>query len=107
MLIIRPKQTGPDYSMRWRALLGILLTSLTVLIGRAGYLQILDKQFLKHQGDLRHVGVMPIPAHRGRITDRNGELLAVSTPVKSIWVSPKEFLSAEIPSSDKTFDQTK
>jgi cell division protein FtsI (penicillin-binding protein 3) len=98
MLIIRPKQTFPDYSMRWRALLGILLTSLTVLIGRAGYLQVLDKQFLKHQGDLRHVGVMPIPAHRGRITDRNGELLAVSTPVKSIWVSPKEFLSTEIPS---------
>jgi len=46
MLIIRPKQTFPDYSMRWRALLGILLTSLTVLIGRAGYLQVLDKQFL-------------------------------------------------------------
>ena len=97
MLIIRPKQAGPDYGIRWRALLGILLASLTVLIGRAGYLQVLDKQFLKHQGDLRHVGVMPVPAHRGRITDRNGESLAVSTPVKSIWVSPKEFLSAEIP----------
>ncbi len=83
--------------MRWRALLGVLLASLTVLIGRAGYLQVLDKQFLKHQGDLRHVGVMPIPAHRGRVTDRNGELLAVSTPVKSIWVNPKEFLNADIP----------
>lgn len=97
MLIIRPKQASPDYSLRWRLLLGLLLTSLTVLIGRAVYLQALDKQFLKHQGDLRHVGIMPIPAHRGRITDRHGELLAVSSPVKSIWVNPKEFLKAQIP----------
>jgi cell division protein FtsI (penicillin-binding protein 3) len=97
MMIIRPKTTQPDYSYRWRVLLGVLLLALGVLIGRAGCLQVLDKQFLKHQGDLRHVGIMPIPAHRGRITDRHGELLAVSSPVRSIWVCPKEFLKAEIP----------
>ena len=54
MQIIRPTQAKSDHSLRWRALLGILLTSLSVLIGRAVYLQVLDKQFLKHQGDLRH-----------------------------------------------------
>ena len=97
MVISLPKMTEQDYSVRWRVLLGLLLASLTVLIGRAVYLQVLDKQFLKHQGDLRHVGIMPVPAHRGRITDRNGELLAVSTPVKSIWVNPREFLKAPIP----------
>lgn len=89
MMIIRPKTTQPDYSYRWRVLLGVLLLALGVLIGRAGCLQVLDKQFLKHQGDLRHVGIMPIPAHRGRITDRHGELLAVSSPVRSIWVCPR------------------
>lgn len=94
MMIIRPNPTQPDYSHRWRILLGGLLLALGVLIGRAGCLQVLDKQFLKHQGDLRHVGIMPIPAHRGRITDRHGELLAVSTPVRSIWVNPKEVLKA-------------
>ena len=97
MQIIRPQMPAQDYSYRWRMLLGLLLVSLTVLIGRAVWLQVMDKQFLKHQGDLRHVGIMPIPAHRGRMTDRHGELLAVSTPVKSIWVNPSEFLKAEIP----------
>jgi len=64
MKIIKPNEAPQDYGVRWQFLLGLLLTSLTVLIGRAVYLQVLDKQFLKHQGDLRHVGVMPIPAHR-------------------------------------------
>jgi cell division protein FtsI (penicillin-binding protein 3) len=100
MQIIKPSSAPQDNDIRWRVLLSILLTSLTVLIGRAVYLQVLDKQFLKHQGDLRHVGVMPIPAHRGRITDRNGEILAVSTPVKTIWVNPKEFLKVS-PARDK------
>lgn len=97
MIIIRPTSSKPDSGARWRALLGIMLASLTILIGRAVYLQVLDKQFLKHQGDLRHVGIMPILAHRGRITDRYGETLAVSTPVKSLWVNPSEFLKADVP----------
>jgi cell division protein FtsI (penicillin-binding protein 3) len=97
MRIIQPRLTEvEDYSGRWRFLLVLLLVSLTVLVGRAVYLQVLHKQFLQHQGDLRHVGILPVPAHRGRILDRNGELLAVSTPVKSIWVNPKEFLKADV-----------
>lgn len=94
MKMIRPDDTPKDYGIRSRILLSVLLSSLTVLIGRAVYLQVLDKQFLKHQGDLRHVGIMPIPAHRGRITDRNGEVLAVSTPVKTLWINPREFLAS-------------
>lgn len=100
MVIIRHSDVRQDYSDRWRIMLGILLASLTILIGRAVDLQVLDKHFLKRQGDLRHVGIMPIPAHRGSITDRNGEVLAVSTPVKTIWVNPKEFLKTR-PSSEK------
>jgi len=98
MLIIQPRPVSEaDYSGRWYLLLVIMLAAMTILIGRAVYLQVLDRQFLKHQGDLRHIGILPVPAHRGRIFDRNGELLAISTPVKSIWVNPKEFHEAQIP----------
>ena len=96
MRIISPKQASQDDGFRPRILLGILLSALTVLVGRAVYLQVLDKQFLKHQGDLRHVGIMPVPANRGRIIDRSGEVLAVSTPVKTIWVNPKEFMKSTV-----------
>jgi len=81
-----------EFAGRWRLLLLAIVTGMIVLTGRALYLQVLDRQFLKHQGDVRHIGIMPIPAHRGRVLDRNGELLAISTPVKSIWANPKEFL---------------
>ncbi len=71
------------------------MLGMLVLVGRAVNLQLLDRQFLKHQGDIRHVGLISVPAHRGRILDRNGELLAISTPVKSVWANPKEFEASE------------
>ena len=58
-------------------------------------LHVLEKDFLQGQGDARTIRTEPLSAHRGVITDRNGEALAVSTPVKSIWVNPKE-LSQEL-----------
>ena len=98
MLIIQPRPVNEaNYNGRWYFLLAVMLMAMVVLIGRAVHLQVLDRQFLKRQGDLRHIGILPVPAHRGRILDRNGELLAISTPVKSIWVNPKEFRAAEIP----------
>jgi cell division protein FtsI (penicillin-binding protein 3) len=65
-----------------------------VLLGRAVQLQLLDQEFLARQGDARHLRVAPIAAHRGMITDRHGEPLAVSTPVDSIWVNPQQLLEA-------------
>jgi len=59
------------------------------------YLQVLDKQFLLDQGAERHLRVQQMPAHRGLILDRNGEPLAVSTPVDSIWVNPGELALAD------------
>lgn len=61
------------------------------LLARAIYLQVLDKDFLNQQADTRHLRTEKITAHRGTITDRNGEPLAISTPVDSIWVNPKQF----------------
>ncbi|HMY01105.1 MAG TPA: hypothetical protein PKC44_15150, partial [Agitococcus sp.] len=57
---------------------------------RAFYLHIIDRDFLRRQGDARMMRTEVIPAHRGMIMDRNGVPLAVSTPVTSIWVNPKE-----------------
>lgn len=70
---------------------GLLASS---LIARAVHLQVFNKDFLNHEADARHLRVEKISAHRGTITDRNGEPLAISTPVDSIWANPKELAPA-------------
>ena len=55
---------------------------------RAVHLQVFNKDFLNQQADSRHLRTERISAHRGAITDRNGEPLAISTPVDSVWVNP-------------------
>jgi len=59
-------------------------------VGRAVDLQVLNKQFLKDQGDMRHVSDVKVEAYRGMIKDRNGAPLAISTPVESIWMNPRQ-----------------
>jgi len=65
------------------------------LIWRVVTLQVIDQAFLRHQGEMRTDRVAEIPAYRGMITDRNGDPLAISTPVSSVWVNPQEFESSE------------
>lgn len=83
-------------SFRWRAgLLLAVLTACAIGLGwRAVDLQLVDHSFLARQGDARFSRVLDIAAHRGTITDRYGEPLAVSTPVDSIWVNPSELALA-------------
>lgn len=64
---------------------------LVILIWRMVDLTVLHRQFLQGQGNARSLRVVDIPAHRGMIMDRNGTPLAISTPVESVWVNPKEF----------------
>lgn len=59
-----------------------------LLMWRVAYLQVFNKGFLQEQGSARHLRTVRIAAHRGMIMDRNGEALAISTPVDSIWVNP-------------------
>ena len=74
-----------------RLLVKVLLLAITGgLLWRAVDLQHTDKAFLKGQGDARHLRVVAIPAHRGKILDRNGDPLAISTPVDSVWANPRE-----------------
>ena len=76
----------------WRArfVLFALLAAFAALVARAVYLQAMRTDFLQERGDARYSRVLDIPATRGRILDRNGEALAVSTPVKSIWAIPSD-----------------
>lgn len=48
-------------------------------------------QFLQHQGQVRTIREQEIPAYRGAITDRNGEPLAISTPLAALWLNPSVF----------------
>ena len=76
----------------WRRrvlLIGVLL-GFAVLLARSVYLQSLHKEFLQQKGDARYSRALILPAHRGMILDRNGEPLAISTPVESIWASPAD-----------------
>jgi cell division protein FtsI (penicillin-binding protein 3) len=75
---------------RSRLLLGVFAAAFAFLLGRAVYLQGLHNDFLQAKGESRYSRVLEIPANRGRITDRNGEPIAISTPVKSIWAVPEE-----------------
>lgn len=83
----------------WRFVLVVLLLAClaSLLIWRVLSLQVLDTErgheFLRGQGDARTVRTEHIPAYRGVISDRNGEPLAVSTPVASIWINPKHIIS--------------
>jgi cell division protein FtsI (penicillin-binding protein 3) len=77
-------------SWRGAALLGIFALAAIGLEARVLQLQLIDNEFLAAQGDDRHLRTVEISAHRGPITDRHGEPLAVSTPVDSIWASPRE-----------------
>lgn len=75
---------------RSRFLLYLLIACFGLLLCRAVYLQGLNNDFLQAKGESRYSRVIEIPANRGRILDRNGEALAISTPVKSIWAIPGE-----------------
>ena len=59
------------------------------LVARAAYVQVLDNAFFKHQGAVRFIRTLDLPANRGKILDRNGLIMASSVPVPSIWASPE------------------
>ena len=62
----------------------------SILAWRLVDLMVFQNRFLLEQGNARSLRIFNVPAYRGMITDRNGEPLAVSTPVSAIWINPKE-----------------
>lgn len=105
MRVIRSIQNEPTRSanvvLRRKLLLGLMLFGMAMLVARASVLQIFDKQFLQQQGDRRHVGIVSVPAYRGKILDRHNKPLAISTPVESVWVNPQHLTSRVLGQPDK------
>ncbi|SHF50190.1 peptidoglycan synthetase FtsI [Modicisalibacter ilicicola DSM 19980] len=83
-------QTAPLGSGRYRFMVFLVLVALTALVGRIVDLHVIDRLFLQGQGDARTLRVETIDAHRGMITGRHGDPLAISTPVVSLWANPQE-----------------
>ncbi|NOT16251.1 MAG: penicillin-binding protein 2 [Methylotenera sp.] len=75
---------------RRRLLLVMVLLGFALLLGRGIYLQGFHKRFLQEKGDERYNRTLILPAHRGKILDRHGELLADSAPVDSVWANPSD-----------------
>ena len=91
--VSRPHSPLLESSLQpWRArlVLILLLSGSMALVARAAWLQGYTHEDLQARGEQRFARVVPIPASRGRITDRNGDILAVSTPVRAIWAVPRE-----------------
>jgi len=84
-----------EYGVRRVLVLGVFAVLGLLLVGRAFQLQILDQNFYKKQGDVRQIRTLPLAAHRGMMLDRNGEALAVSSPIDSIWADPQELIKQE------------
>ncbi|WP_172680157.1 penicillin-binding protein 2 [Pseudomonas sp. P1.31] len=89
------KLEGALFPWRFRLMVALLGVMVAAICWRIIDLQVVDRDFLKGQGDARSLRHIPIPAHRGLITDRNGEPLAVSTPVTTLWANAKEMQSAK------------
>ncbi len=97
---------APVFAARHNFVLVLLAVAVLLLLWRVVYLHVLNKDFLQQQGDARHLRVVTLSAHRGMITDRYGEPLAVSTPVDSVWANPQELIEArdELPRLAKLLD---
>jgi cell division protein FtsI (penicillin-binding protein 3) len=85
----RPTEPTPA-AWRSRLLIGIFAMAAVALEVRLAWLQLVEADFLTAEGEQRQTRSVEMPAHRGIITDRYGEPLAVSTPVDSVYVNPQK-----------------
>jgi len=85
----REEQALPSYVGRRYTVLALFVLAGAALIWRAVDQQILEKDFLQSEGADRYLARVEVPAHRGLITDRRGDVLALSTPVDSIAANPR------------------
>ena len=86
----RNNTISPVYRGRRFILMLLLLLGITVLLMRAAYLEVFQGDWLKSQAGKRQLRTLTVPPYRGMITDRNGEALAISSPVSSIYVDPRK-----------------
>ena len=88
------QQTARKFTGRLSLVIAFFAIAGSALLARAVQLQVFNTDFLNQQADTRHLRTERISAHRGSIMDRNGEPLAISTPVDSVWANPQELAAA-------------
>lgn len=86
-----PLLASPTPPWRSKFLVALVGIGFLVLVGRAAYIQIIGTDFYQKQGASRYARTLELPANRGRISDRNGLILASSVPAPSLWAIPKDF----------------
>jgi len=74
---------------RYYVVLGIVVLIYGALLARSAYIQVIEPGMLKKQGDMRSIRVAAHTVQRGSIVDRNGDKLAISVPVETVWADPK------------------
>jgi cell division protein FtsI (penicillin-binding protein 3) len=95
---IRKNNKKPDTGLaRWRfmVLMGFIFAGFTGLVARTAWIQVIQPDRLRQEGDMRSLRTTADPSDRGMVTDRNGEQLAVSVPVQAVWADPKEIHAAD------------
>jgi len=85
---------SPVFQGRRLFLMLALLVVIGALMLRAAWLEIYQQEWLQQQADKRQMREVTVPAYRGMITDRNGDPMAISSPVSSLWCNPQELLQA-------------
>ena len=90
----RPRKKQKVFVIRRYLVLSVLLGSMLVLGLRGAQLHLFENDFLRSEGDQRHMRTVSVVASRGAITDRHGEPVAISTPVDSVWANPSELMAA-------------
>ncbi len=81
---------------RWRSRFVVALVGMGFagLVGRAAYIQMVRPDFFQKEGEKRYAHTVEVPATRGRILDRHGQMLAASVPTPSVWAIPKDFVAS-------------
>lgn len=108
MVVRRRPQRGHRYAespvlqlalQGWRSrTVGLLLmAAFLALVARGFYLQVINNDFLQEKGESRYRRDIEVSASRGRIVDRHGDMLAVSTPMKSVWAIPGDARTMSAP----------
>jgi cell division protein FtsI (penicillin-binding protein 3) len=88
------QSSARQFRLRSYVVLGALAVGAGAIVYRAVDMQLVHSAFYVEQGAERFIRKAPVQAHRGRILDRSGEAIAVSTPVDTVWASPAELAAA-------------
>ena len=89
---MKTQQINNRWTVRRQFVLCLFALMGLTLLGRALYLQFFEHDFYRTQGNARQMRTVAIPAHRGNMHDRNGEPLAISTPIKTAWGVPEKLV---------------